>query len=147
MFALREKKKLVGSRPPGEQPGLGGVIGVDADVFVREVSCPEPAGARSLVKIDRDRVLGLSEVGVRGGFVELFCAGAASADGQFAEGDIDRLGIDLCAGVPDGGYQSAPVRIATRPGSFDQRRVGDGFRDAQRFGVGGSAVDLEFNDV
>ena len=105
---------------------------------VGQVGGPEDAGARALVELDGDGELGLADVGVGRGLVELRGAAAVAADGQVAEGDVDAVGIDLRAGVADGGGEAAPVGIAAGPGGFDQRRVGNGFGDAERIGVAGA---------
>ena len=100
---------------------LGGVVGVDVDVFVGEVGGEEDAGAGALVEFDGDGELGLLNVFVSGGFVELRCAAAVEADWQFAEADVDAVWIDGCAGVADGGDEAAPVGIVASPGGFDER--------------------------
>ena len=70
-----------------------------------------------------------------------------AADGQDAEVDIDAIGIDLSAGVADGGDEASPVGIGAGPGGFDQRRVGDGLGDAERVGVGCRAFDVQFDNM
>ena len=45
---------------------LGSVVGVDADVLVSQIGCPEFAGAMALMKVDGDGELGLLNVGVCG---------------------------------------------------------------------------------
>src|ERR1700739_1706159 len=48
---------------------LGGVVRVDANVFVGQVGGPESAGAFALMEMNVDGKLGLLEVGVGGVFV------------------------------------------------------------------------------
>ena len=126
---------------------LGGVVGVDTDVFVGQIRGPELAGAGSLVKIDADGELGLLDVGVGRGFVEVDCATAIAADREVAEGDVDALGVDLRAGVADGCHQASPVRIATGPRRFDEWRVRDRFGYAHGLGVGCCAMNVKFDYV
>src|SRR5262245_17221170 len=80
---------------------LCGVVGVDADVLVRQVGRPELAGAGSLVKIDADGELWLLNVGVGRGFVVFRRAATIAADRKVAKGDVDAFGVDLRAGISD----------------------------------------------
>ena len=64
---------------------LSGVVGVDVDVLMREVGGPEDARSGALVELDGDGKLGLADVGVGRGFVELSSAAAIATDGQIAE--------------------------------------------------------------
>src|SRR6185503_2375803 len=121
---------------------LRGVVGVDTDIFVRQISGPELAGAGSLMKVDIDGELGLLDVGVSCGLVELVGTSAVAADWKFAECDVDALRVNLRAGVSDGGHQAAPVGIATGPCSFDKRRMSNRLGHTDRIGVGDSAVDV-----
>ena len=82
-----------------------------------------------------------------GGFIVTGGAAAIAADGQIAEGDVDAVGIDLRAGVADGGDEASPVRIAAGPRGFYQRGMGDGFGDAQGVGIAGGAVDAQFDNM
>src|SRR5580698_3200184 len=99
------------------------------DVFVGQVRGPEDALALALIEFDANGELVLLYVGVRGVFVELGGSAAVAADAQIAEPDVDALGIDLGAGVADGGDQTAPIGIRACPGRFYQWRVRDGFGD------------------
>ena len=101
----------------------------------------------TLVKIDDDGELGLLNVGVCGVFVVRGSSASIAADGEFAEGDVDGFGIDLRAGVADGGHEASPIGIAAGPRGFDERGMGDGFGNTQGIGVGGCTVDAKFDDV
>ena len=83
---------LVALSEPRRAPKVGnsckessGIVGVDVDVLVREVSGPEDARSGALVELDGDGKLGLADVGVGRGFVELSSAAAIATDGQIAE--------------------------------------------------------------
>src|SRR6516225_5797646 len=80
-------------------------------------------------------------------FVELCGATTVAADGQLAKPDINGLRVDLRAGVTDCGDQSSPIRIATGPGRFDQRRVRDRFGDADSLGSRSGTVDAQFDNM
>ena len=60
-----------------------------------QVGGPEDATARALVQLDGDGKLGLPDIGVRRGFVELGRAATVAADLQLAELDVDAQGIYL----------------------------------------------------
>src|ERR1700739_2610817 len=126
---------------------LRGVVRVDANVFVGQVGGPESAGAFALMEMNVDGKLGLLEVGVGGVFVVFKGAAAATADGQLAEGDVDGFGVYCSAGVADGGNEAAPVGVAAGPCGLDERRMSDGFGDAECIGVRGGAVDAKFDNV
>ncbi len=89
----------------------------------------------------------MGDVGVGGGLVEAGGAAAVTADGQAAEPDVDAVGVDLGAGVTDGGDETAPVGIGAGPGGFDERRMGDGFGDAKSIGIRCRSFDVQFDDV
>ena len=61
--------------------------------------------------------------------------------------NVEAVGIDLRAGVADGGGQAAPVGIAAGPGCLDQRRVCNGLGNLEGVGVGGCAFDVQFHDM
>jgi len=99
------------------------------------------------MELDGDGELGLRDVGVSGLLVELKGASTVAADGQSAEVDVDAIGVDLRAGVADGGHEPPPVGVVSGPGGFDQRRVGDGLGDPQRVRVRGRAFDVQFHNM
>src|SRR5579864_7058137 len=92
---------------------LCGVVGVDVDVLGGQVCRPEDAGSGALVEMDGNGEFFLAQVGVGGRFVELGGAASVTADAQFAEPDVDARGVDLGAGVADGGHQASPVGVAS----------------------------------
>ncbi len=140
---MRGNSEIAGNKSAAWQPGLFSeiqaclrrVVGVDVDILDRQVGGPEEARACALMKLDRNGELALLHVSVRTGLVKLGGAPTVATDGQIAKRDVEAVRGDLRAGVADGGGQAAPVGIATGPGRFHQRRVGDRFCDAERVRV------------
>src|SRR5215472_9615396 len=112
-----------------------------------EIGCPKPAGCGALAEIDRNRKLGLLKISVRSGLVELRGAAPVAANGKFTERDVDGFGINLSARVADRCHQASPVRIASGPSRFDERRAGNRFCDAKRVSIRRRALNAKFDDV
>jgi hypothetical protein len=126
---------------------LGGVVGIDADVLVREITGDEAAAARTLAEVDRDSVFACGHNLMGCGFV-IF--GGANAVGEYrqisdAYGDCCRIEGDSSA--PGGGKQAAPVGICRGPGGLAKGRGGDGLGDDFRVRVGLRAGNVERDDV
>src|SRR5579863_1599977 len=97
------------------------VVRVDVHVLRGEIRGPEDTRSRSLVQIDRNRILRLPQVGMGGLLIEFGCPATITADALLAKPDVDAFRIDRRSGVADRRHQPAPVRIAACPRRLDQR--------------------------
>src|SRR3954469_8611452 len=107
----------------------GGVVGIDRHVAVREVG-EEDLGLEAVAR-QPDDVLDLvarDEVGERR-HVEAR-RGAARADRDALDGDVDRERRGVGERAADGLRDAAPVRVAAVEGRLDQRRVRHAARGA-----------------
>ena len=112
-----------------------------------KVGGPEDASAGPLVELNGDGELALRNIGMGGSFVEFGRSATVATDRQVAELDVEAIGIDFRAGVAYSGGQAAPVGISAGPGCLHQGRVGNGLGNLEGVGVGGRAVDLQFDNV
>lgn len=126
----------------------GTVFGVDAHVFVGQVSGPQGFAAGAAIQLDTDgdfRLLhdpGALLFGVAVGTAAL----AGNAD--IIQVDVNQLHIQILdPGIADGREDTPPVRVRGKQGGLDQRRMGDCVGHIQALVAVATAVDLNGDEL
>src|SRR6266849_493803 len=119
---------------------------IDAHVLRREVAGPVTGSSFARVQIHYQwNVFGKKFV-AGGALVEIERL-AAPQHRDARHFNVHKSGIKLHSGAPRSREDTPPVRIAARERSFDQRRSGNGFRDALRCFFRLRAAHFDFDDA
>ncbi len=117
------------------------------DIFGGQVGRPENASAFALVEMDGNGEFTLRNIGVGRGFVELNGAAAIAADRVFTKRDIDAIGIDLRAGVTDGGGKRPQLGSQPAQAVLTRGECAIAFATRSASASLGRALNVQFDHV
>src|SRR3989344_2933948 len=128
--------------------GSAAVVGVDADVVVREVAGPDGGGGLAAAQVHADGDFRLFHDALT---VFLAVGGVAAAPRDHVhvvEVHLDEVLVEVVdAGVAHGGQDAAEGGVGGEERGLDQGRVGDGVGGQGAFGFGAAALDGDADEL